>query len=195
VKPNNNISNFIADEKEAKGFWGRFFYQTPEIFLTKEFAYEINPDSLDNAIEIKPSPLRKILNWIIVLFFFCATITVTLLFIAANLAIGIAGIIVCIIVYVAMVKPQLSKENSYTIVIDSGGLCIGQNSYHWYDLSDTYIMYKYIGRSTHCYLLLETKTNQVIEFDLDPLAIDDNDMASLIEAYKKLQTSYSKKLP
>jgi hypothetical protein len=56
VKPNNNVSNFIANEKEDKGFWGRFFYQTPEIFPTKEFAYEISPDSLGDEIEIKPSP-------------------------------------------------------------------------------------------------------------------------------------------
>jgi hypothetical protein len=87
-----------------------------------------------------------------------------------------------------MVKPLLSKENFFTIGIDSQGLRMGQDSYPWYDLSETYIMYKYIGRSTHSYLLLETKTNQVVEFDLDSLAIDDNDIASLIEAYKKLNS-------
>jgi hypothetical protein len=84
-----------------------------------------------------------------------------------------------------MVKPLLSKKNFYTIRINRQGLHLGQDSYPWYDVSETYIMYKYIGRSTHCYLLLETKTNQVVEFDLDSLAIDDNDIASLIEAHKK----------
>ena len=187
MKLNNNISNFITTEKGEKGFWGRFFYQEPQIFPTKEFAYELNPESLNDEIKIKPSPLRKFLKWIVALFFFCTTITVTLLFIAANIAIGIAGILVCIIIYVAMIKPLLSKKNFYTIYIDSQGLRMGQDSYPWYDLSETYIMYKYIGRSTHCYLLLETKINQVVEFDLDSLAIDDSDIASLIEAYKKFR--------
>jgi hypothetical protein len=187
VKPNNNISNFFTDQKEGKGFWGRFFYQTPEIFPTKELAHEINPDSLNDEIEIKPSPVRKFFNWVIALFFLCATITVTLIFIAASIPIGIAGVGICVIVYIVMVKPLLSKQNFYTIIIDSHGLRMGEDSYPWNDLFETYIMYKYIGRSTHCYLLLETKTNQVVEFDLDPLAIDDDDIASLIEAYKKLR--------
>jgi hypothetical protein len=187
VKLNNNISNFITDQKEGKGFWQRFFYQPPEIFPTKEFAYDIDPGSLNNEIEIKPSPVRKFFNWIIALFFFCATITVSLLFIAANIPIGIAGIGLCVIVYFIMVRPLLLKENFYTIIIDSQGLRMGQDSYPWCDLSETYIMYKLIGRSTHCYLLLETKTNQVVEFDLDSLAIDDSDIASLIEAYKRFR--------
>ena len=107
LEHNNNISNFITNEKEGKGFWGRFFYQAPKIFPTKEFAYDINLDSLNDEIEIKPSPFRNFLNWVIALFFFFAAITVTVLFIAANIPIGIAGIVVCIIVYVVMMKPLL----------------------------------------------------------------------------------------
>lgn len=141
---------------------------------------------------IKPSVFQKLV--ILPLFLFALLFYIPLFnsFLNKKLPILIPtlGILfLSLIIYLLIWHSFFNPKYIYRIVLNKDYIRIRDKKFYWQEIAETCIMTRQERRTGNSYLVILKKDSTVEKFDLFKFAITNKKLASIIESYKKKNTS------
>jgi len=194
-----NISNipmtlrdFLNSEELKMNWLDKLNKSYPVVYSTESISRNLKNMRLGKEKNIRPSRFRR--AYIIVVLLPVAYVWVWLLKLLLEyhdlfpILLG-AFLFITFMIWFVSRHSFLNRKYVYTIRINSEAICIRHHTFYWTDITETYIMNKYEGRSKgdNSYLLIFKKDGTVEKFDLHMFSFSDIKLAGVIEHYKALQ--------